>query len=393
MTRSVRTHVAIIGGGPAGLLLGRKLMQSGIECLILERRSRAHVLSRIRAGVLEAGTVDQLKAAGVGDRLLAEGHVHAGCNLTRDETLLRVDFTALGQPPVHVYGQTEVTADLYAALDAAGAVILHDCEAGAIEDRARAPGIIARSRGRESLYIRCDHVVACDGSHGLGRRLIEEEHGRGIECEYPFGWLGVLSETPPVNDELIYAGGRRGFALASMRTPTLSRYYIQVPHTARVDDWSDGRFWAELKTRLPAGVADRLETGPSVEKSIAPLRSHVARSLQSGRVLICGDAGHTVPPTGAKGLNLAASDVHYAHAALVAKIRDGDPTLIANYSTTALKRVWQASRFSWWMTNLLHRFDDRTVFDQQMQQSEFDHLCQSGSMQTVLAENYTGLPY
>jgi len=393
MTRPLRTEVAIIGGGPAGLLLGRKLLQSGIDCVILERRSRAHVLGRIRAGVLESGTVAQLTAAEVGNRLVTEGHVHAGCTLARNETLLRIDFTALAGTPVHVYGQTEVTADLYRALDGDGAEILHDCTAQDIEDIDSAPCVSASVNGRDPCTINCDFAVACDGSHGIGRALIDRHIGTGVEYGYPFGWLGVLSETEPVDDELIYASGDRGFALASMRTPTLSRYYIQVPLTARVEDWSDARFWAELKTRLPTSVATRLTTGPSVEKSIAPLRSYVSKSLQHGRLLLCGDAGHIVPPTGAKGLNLAASDVHYAHQALVARIRHGDESRFDCYSTTALKRVWKASRFSWWMTNLLHRIDGQTLFDRMMQQSEFDHLCTTRSMQQVFAENYTGLPY
>ncbi|MCY4260665.1 MAG: FAD-dependent monooxygenase, partial [Rhodobacteraceae bacterium] len=247
--------------------------------------------------------------------------------------------------------------------------------------------------GSDPCTIDCDYAVACDGYHGLGRRVIERMHGPGIEHSYPFGWLGVLSETPPVSDELIYASSARGFALASMRSPTLSRYYIQVPLAARPEDWSDSDFWTEFKARIPADHADSLITGPAIERSIAPLRSAISISLQSGHLLLCGDAGHIVPPTGAKGLNLAVSDVHYAHAALLARIRDNHHALLANYSTTALRRVWQVSRFSWWMTNLLHRIDGQSHFDRRMQESEFEHLCRNRSMQAVFAENYTGLPY
>ena len=392
MQGRIRTRVAIIGGGPSGLLLARKLIQSGIDCILLERRTRDYVLGRIRAGVLETGSVQQLKEAGVVDRLNTEGLVHDGCNLSGPDGMFRIDFRQLSGSPVIVYGQTEVTRDLYDALDQQGAVIMHECTAVAIDDAGSRPCVSYRHRNEDGK-IDCDYVVGCDGYHGVARRHMARMVGKGTEISYPFGWLGMLSATRPVCEELIYSRSKRGFALASMRSPRLSRYYIQVPLTTRLEDWSDADFWCELRKRLPEEAADGLETGDSLEKSIAPLRTFVSRSLKHGKLLLCGDAGHIVPPTGAKGLNLAFSDVHYAHRALTNHYLHDDGQMLEEYSRVALARVWKATRFSWWMTNMLHRITGHSRFERQIQNSEFEHLRDSRSMQRVFAENYTGLPY
>ena len=388
----MRTQVCIVGGGPAGLLLSQLLDAEGIETVVLERRSRDYVLGRIRAGVLEWGTVELLRRAGVGARMDREGFVHDGTLLAAQGRTIRINFRALTGRSVMVYGQTEVTRDLYAARDAAGGIVIHEAEDVALHgldgDR---PQITFRHAGEERR-IDCDFVAGCDGFHGVSRQAIPATVRREFERVYPFGWLGVLSETAPVAEELIYANHERGFALCSMRNARLSRYYVQVPLTDRVEDWSDAAFWDELRRRIPAGAAEALETGPSVEKSIAPLRSFVAEPMRWGRLFLAGDAAHIVPPTGAKGLNLAASDVHYLWQAL----RDhyaGDDAGIEGYSARALARVWKAERFSWSMTNLLHRFPDQGDFGQRMQESELDYLESSRAAQTALAENYVGLPY
>ena len=389
----MRTQVGIIGGGPSGLLLAQILHRAGIDTVVVERRSREYVLQRIRAGVLEPGLCAMLRAAGVGDRLDRLGQPHRGTLIAAEDRSFRIDFEALTGQTVTVYGQTEVTRDLYEARDALGGTILHEVEGTAIEGAdTDAPAITLRHRGRD-LRIACDFVAGCDGFHGVSRQTIPATVRREVEKVYPFGWLGVLSHTPPVHHELIYAGHPRGFALCSMRSDTLSRYYIQVPLEDRAEAWSDGEFWDELRRRIPAEAAARLVTGPAIEKSIAPLRSFVSEPMRWGRLFLAGDAAHIVPPTGAKGLNLAASDIHYLSRALIAHYRGDGPELLDRYSDDALARVWKASRFSWWMTRTLHRFPEEGAFGVRMQAAELAYLEQSEAAQRSLAENYVGLPY
>lgn len=385
--------VGIIGGGPSGLLLAQLLHRAGIESVVLERRSRAHVLGRIRAGVLEHGAVELLREAGVAGRLDREAEVHHGFSIAHRDALHRVDLAASAGHGVTLYGQTEVTRDLYDARDAAGGTVIHDAEDVTIHGAdTDAPGLTWRE-GDEPRRLDCDFVVGCDGFHGVSRRSIPAARLTEFERVYPFGWLGVLSRTPPVAEELIYARHADGFALCSMRSRSLSRYYVQVPLDDRADDWSDDRFWSTLRARLPREVADALVTGPSIEKSIAPLRSYVAEPMRWGRLFLAGDAAHIVPPTGAKGLNLAASDVRYLSDALIGFYREGDERGLAAYSERALARVWKAERFSWWMTSLLHRFPETGPFGARMQEAELDYLFTSAAAQAVLAENYVGLPY
>jgi p-hydroxybenzoate 3-monooxygenase len=387
----MRTQLCIIGGGPAGMLLGHLLHLDGIASVVLERRPRWHVLGRVRAGVLEHGTVELLHEAGLGARMAAEGQVHEGVSIARDGASLRIDFRRLTGKAVTVYGQTEVTRDLYAARDAAGLPLIDAAEAVAIEGAdTELPAVVYRKDAAEHR-VECDFVAGCDGFHGVSRTAIAGL--RTYEKVYPFGWLGVLSETPPVADELLYASHPRGFALCSLRGPMLSRYYVQCRADEDPAAWPDERFWDELRARLPVEVAARLVTGPSVEKSVAPLRSFVAEPMRHGRVFLAGDAAHIVPPTGAKGLNLAVADVRRLARALARWYRQGDPTELDSYSDRALARVWKAERFSWWMTTLLHRFTDRTPFDDRLQAAEFDWLAGSSAAQTALAENYVGLPF
>lgn len=389
----MRTDVAIIGGGPAGLLLSQLLMRAGISTVVLERRSRAHVLERIRAGVLEWGTVGLLEDAGVAARMHREGQEHEGFFLSSDDRMIRVDLAESCGRKVMLYGQTEVTRDLYAAQDALGATILHDVEDVVLHDLTTdAPHVSFRHDGA-LRRLDCLYVAGCDGFHGVSRPSIPASIRREFEKVYPFGWLGILSATPPASHELIYANHERGFALASMRNPMLSRYYIQVPLTDRVEDWSDEAFWEELRRRLPAEVAEGMVTGPSVEKSIAPLRSFVCEPMQWGRLFLCGDAAHIVPPTGAKGLNLAASDVFYLSRALIQKFTKGQGDLLSRYGQDALARVWGAMRFSWSLTMLMHRFPDQGGFDRRMQQVELDLIDRNPEVRRLLALNYTGLPY
>ena len=388
-----RTQVLIIGGGPSGLLLGQLLARAGVDSLLLERRSREYVLGRIRAGVLESGTVELLREAGVGGRMDREGLVHRGVHIAASNRGFRIDFERLAGGTVMVYGQTELTRDLYEARDAAGAPILHGVDGVQIHDADRAsPRVSFVHDGREHA-VACDFVAGCDGYHGVSRATIPAAVRQEFERVYPFGWLGLLSPTPPVSDELIYASHERGFALCSMRNPELSRYYLQVPLDERLEQWPDEAFWQELRRRIPDDAAQRLVTGSAIEKSIAPLRSFVAEPMRWGRLLLCGDAAHIVPPTGAKGLNLAASDVYYLWQALLRHYRDGDDEGLERYSNTALARVWKAERFSWSMTRLLHRFADQSAFEQRMQQAELAYLESSTAAQASLAENYIGLPY
>lgn len=390
----MRTQVAIIGAGPAGLLLGQLLSRAGIDNVILERRSLDYVLSRIRAGVLEQGMVDMLHEAGAAERLGREGQVHDGVNLAFDGTLHRIDLKHLtGGKAVTVYGQTEVTQDLVEARRALGRPTIYEADEVALHDiDTAAPRVSFRANG-EIQELRCDFIAGCDGYHGVSRRSIPESALTSFERVYPFGWLGLLVDRPPAAHELVYARHERGFALCSMRSATRSRYYVQVPLEERVENWSDEAFYDELRRRLPAEVADTLQTGPSLEKSIAPLRSFVAEPMRFGRLFLAGDAAHIVPPTGAKGLNLAASDVRYLFDALREHYRDSSDAGLDNYSARALARIWKAERFSWWMTGLLHRFPERSAFEERMQHAELDYLVSSPAASAAMAENYVGLPY
>ncbi len=389
----MRTQVCIIGGGPSGLLLSQLLHLKGIDTVVLERQSRAYVLSRIRAGVLETGLCDLLRKAGAGERMDREGFIHGGTLLAAEGRKFRIDFDGLIGKSVMVYGQTEVTRDLYDARDRMDGKIIHDVDRTTIHSAdTDAPYVTFVKDGTEQR-VDCEWVAGCDGFHGVSRKTIPDSVLRQYEKVYPFGWLGILSETPPVDDELIYANHERGFALCSMRNANLSRYYIQAPADDPLGKWSDDTFWDELRRRLPAEAADRMVTGPSIEKSIAPLRSFIAEPMRWGRLFLVGDAAHIVPPTGAKGLNLAASDVHYLSDALTRLYDENDSAGIETYSANALARVWKASRFSWWMTSTLHRFPTQTAFDQNMQEAELSYLENSRAAQTALAENYVGLPY
>jgi p-hydroxybenzoate 3-monooxygenase len=389
----MRTQVAIIGAGPAGLLLGQLLHRAGVDAVILERRTPEYVLARIRAGVLEQGTVELLDEAGVADRLHVEGLPHGGVELAFGGARHRIDLQGLTGRHVTVYGQTEVTRDLMAARAGAGAVSVYEAADVSIEGfDSPAPRVRWRRDGREHV-LDCDFVAGCDGYHGVSRASVPPASLRVFERGYPFGWLGVLCDVPPVSGELIYANHPRGFALCSMRSPTRSRYYVQCGLDERIEDWPDGRFFDELRSRLDERAADALVTGPSIEKSIAPLRSFVAEPMRFGSLFLAGDAAHIVPPTGAKGLNLAAADVRVLARALVAHYRDGDDDGIDRYSERCLRRVWKAVRFSWWMTTLMHRFPDTDDFGQKIQEAELGYLVGSHAASTALAENYVGLPF
>ena len=389
-----RTEVAIIGGGPAGLFLSYLLGLAGVESVVLEQRTREYVLARVRAGVIEDGTAQLLRDVGLGDRMDREGFIHDGTVFAIDRKPTRIDFKELTGRTVMIYGQTELTKDLYDAADRLGRRVVEEAEDVVLHDlESERPRATYRHQGVEHT-IEARFVAGCDGYHGASRASIPESVLRAYELVYPFGWLGILSPTPPVHHELIYVSHRDGFALCSMRNPMLSRYYVQCPLEDRVEDWSDDRFWSTLSARLPIDAAAGLVTAASVEKSVAPLRSFVAEPLRFGSLFLAGDAAHIVPPTGAKGLNLAVSDVRYLAAALTQSLRDHSDDGINAYSETALARVWKAVRFSWWMTMLLHRFpDDAGTIRPHLQKAELDYLVSSRPAQTALAENYVGLPF
>ncbi len=388
----MRVPVGIIGGGPAGLLLSQILHRAGVDNVVLEARSRAYVLARIRAGVLEWGSVEVLRSAGVGERMDREGHVHDAIGIAwSGRGLSRIDTRQYAGRPMMAYGQTNITEDLYAARDAMGGVIVDEAEDVTPHDvTGEQPYLTSRKNG-EARRLDCDFIAGCDGFHGVSRSCIPASVLHTVEKVYPFGWLGVLSETPPLED-IIYARHARGFALASQRNPMLSRYYIQCPLDTRIEDWPDDKFWAELKARFPPEIAGAIVTGPSIEKSIAPLRSFVAEPMRHGRLFLAGDAAHIVPPTGAKGLNLAISDVFYLSRAFIEHYR-GNDRYLESYSDMALRRVWGAARFSWWLTMLLHRLPDQTEFDERARESELDYLARSEHAQRSLCEQYAGLPF
>ena len=389
----MRTQVGIIGGGPAGLLLGQLLHRSGIDNVVLERRSGDYVLGRIRAGLIEQGTVRLLEQAGLAARLHAEGLIHEGIELSFGGARHRIDLRALTGDVVTVYGQTEITRDLMEARAAAGLKTVYEADAVTPLDVTGGRPRLSYLDAGERRELECDFIAGCDGFHGVSRQAIPGELMRAYERVYPFGWLGVMVDRPPVSDELIYASSERGFALCSMRSAARSRLYIQCRLDDAVEDWPDERFYAELAQRLDPEAAANLNPGPSIEKSIAPLRSFVAEPMRHGRLFLAGDAAHIVPPTGAKGLNLAASDVFYLWRGLTEHYEEGSDLGLDAYSGTALRRVWKAERFSWWMTSTLHRFPESSGFDQRLQQAELDYLTSSEAAQRALAENYVGLPY
>jgi p-hydroxybenzoate 3-monooxygenase len=388
-----RTQVGIIGSGPSGLLLSQLLSLNGIDSIILERQSREHVEGRIRAGVLEQGTVDLLQEARVNERMDREGMVHQGFSLAFDGRKTRIDMHRLtGGQSIMIYGQTEVTKDLIDARLAAGGVIAYEAPVLTVEDaESSAPQIIYEKEGR-THRLACDFVAGCDGYHGVSRKSIPSDHLHQFEKVYPFGWLGILSDVPPVEEELIYANHQRGFALCSMRSTTRSRYYVQCSLDDSADNWTDQRFWDELRRRLPEDVADKVTTGHRLEMSIAPLRSFVAEPMHWGNLFLAGDAAHIVPPTGAKGLNLAASDIYYLSRALISHYREKRNDFLDRYSELCLNRVWKAIRFSWWFTALMHKFNDDPL-GYRLQIAELDYLAGSTAAKTAMAENYVGLPF
>lgn len=389
----MRTQVAIIGAGPAGLLLAQLLHTSGIEAVIIEQRSADYVLGRIRAGVLEQVTMDLLEKAGVSARAHAQGLPHDGIELLFKGARHRIDLHALsGGSRVTVYGQTEVTHDLMDARAAAGLTTVYEAANVRVHDFDGSQPLVTWEKDGQTHELRCDFIAGCDGYHGVCRASVPEGALKTYERVYPFGWLGVLADVPPVSHELIYANTERGFALCSMRSTTRSRYYLQVPDTDKVENWSIEQFWAELAKRLDPEAREHLVTGPALEMSIAPLRSFVAEPMRFGRLFLAGDAAHIVPPTGAKGLNLAASDVGYLWNAFADYYGDKSSAGIDTYSDRCLRRVWRAERFSWWFTSLMHRFPDTGEFGQKMQEAELDYLIHSRAASTALAENYVGLP-
>jgi p-hydroxybenzoate 3-monooxygenase len=388
----MRTQVGIVGGGPSGLLLARLLGLAGIETAVLERRSPEYLRARVRAGLLEQDTVGLLTEAGVGERLARERLIHEGVQLAFDGRRHRIDLKGLTSKVVTIYGQAEIQKDLMDAHAVAGSNVVYEAEDVSLHGLTSDTPSLRYRRDGSDHEIECDFVAGCDGFHGVSRQAIPQEVIRVYERVYPFGWLGILADTSPVNHELIYANSERGFALCTMRSMTRSRYYLQVPVDEDVGDWPDERFWAELKRRIPADAASSLQTGPSIEKSVAPLRSFVAEPMRHGRLFLAGDAAHIVPPTGAKGLNLAAADVRFLSEALVAHYKSGRMDLLEGYSARCLQRVWKAQRFSWWLTGLMHRFPEASGFERRAQAAELAYLAGSKAAQTTLAENYVGLP-
>ncbi|CAM4377878.1 4-hydroxybenzoate 3-monooxygenase [Acinetobacter pragensis] len=387
------TKVAIIGSGPAGLLLGQLLYKAGIEHIIIEQRSSEYVAARIRAGILEQVSVDLLREAGVDQHLNEMGLPHHGIEILSNGEKHRIDLSALTQgKEVTVYGQTEVTKDLMQAREEAELLSFYEANDVKVHEFYNAPYVTFHKNGVE-YRVNCDFIAGCDGYHGVCRATVPQDKIKTFEKVYPFGWLGILADVPPVSDELIYVQSERGFALCSMRSNTRSRYYLQVPLTDKVEEWSDERFWDELKNRLDPESQKNLIIGPSIEKSIAPLRSFVTEPMRFGKLFLAGDAAHIVPPTGAKGLNLAASDIAYLSSALIEYYLKGSEQGIDDYSEKCLKRVWKAERFSWWMTHLLHRFETESDFDIKIKQAELAYVLGSEAGQTTLAENYVGLPY
>ncbi|OOR83296.1 4-hydroxybenzoate 3-monooxygenase [Moraxella canis] len=393
MKNVTKTNVAIIGAGPSGLLLGQLLYQNGIDNVILERKSSEYVLSRIRAGVLEHTTVKGLEKAGVAERMHREGLVHHGVELVFDHQNVRIDFEKEIGKHVVVYGQTEVTRDLMDARTTTGGTTIYEANDVALHDIDTICPYVTYIKNGEQHRLDCDFIAGCDGYHGVSRKSIPADILKTYERVYPFGWLGLLSDTPPISEELIYVKHDNGFALCSQRSTTRSRYYLQVPLSDKVEDWSDERFWQELKNRLPPEMANKLVTGPSLEKSIAPLRSFVSEPMRYSTLFLAGDAAHIVPPTGAKGLNLAAGDVQCLADAFVDYYKNNSQFGIDSYSERCMKRVWAAERFSWYMTRLLHTFPENDDFDEKMQQAEFNQLKLTSHASKALAENYVGLPY
>lgn len=390
----MKVQVCIIGGGPSGLLLSQLLHLRGIENIVLEKHTREYVLGRIRAGVLEHGFAKLMREAECGERMDREGEIHHGFFIAHDGILDRVDLHKYsGGNSVVVYGQTELTRDLYDARDRAGGMVVHNAEDVALHDLTTDRPFVTYTRDGETHRVDCEYVIGADGFHGVSRKSIPADKIREHEKIYPFGWLGILSRTKPVSPELVYAKHDRGFALCSLRSQVLSRYYLQVPLTDTLDQWADDEFWAELKRRLPSSVAGQLITGPSIEKSIAPLRSFVAEPMRYGRLFLAGDAAHIVPPTGARGLNSAASDIYYLYHAMLDHYRNGSDAGLDAYSDRALARIWKAQRFSWWMTTLLHRFPEQISYDQKLQETELNYLFSSETALRLLAENYVGLPF
>lgn len=388
----MKTQVAIIGSGPSGLLLGHLLRQAGVDCIIVERQSRNYVLGRIRAGVLETVTTDLMTKLGVDARMKQEGLIEHGFNLASDDQLIRIDITALTGRHVTVYGQTELTRDLMDAAEERGLNVIYEAGDVTLHDVDSAAPAVTFTKDGKAHRIAADFIAGCDGFHGPSRKAIPASAVREFEREYPFGWLGILADVPPCHDELIYANTQAGFALASMRSKTRSRYYIQVPLTDRIEDWPENRLWDELAARFNPLSQHGVIHGPALEMSIAPLRSYVFETMQHGRLFLAGDSAHIVPPTGAKGLNLAASDVAYLSDALVAHYKRGDDGALATYESKALARIWKAERFSWYLTKLMHSFPEDGAFEHKMQRAELEYVAGSEAMQTVIAENYVGLP-
>ena len=392
MSQRLRTQVAIIGSGPSGLLLSELLRHDGIDTVVIDRQSRSHIEARIRAGVLEWGTVEALREAGVGARMDREGMAHSGFEMCFDGCRHRIDLTGLVDKKVMVYGQTELTKDLIAQRLDSGAPIVFSASNVRIDNVTSSAPTVHFEHAGMAHVLDCDYVAGCDGFHGVARQTIPAAVLKTYERVYPFGWLGILVDRPPISDELIYANGERGFALCSMRSATRSRYYLQCPVDEKIENWSDQRFFDELEKRLGPETAQQLQRGPSIEKSLAPLRSFVAEPMRYGALFLAGDSAHIVPPTGAKGLNLAVADVRVLSRALRQAYHAGQTAYLERYSEICLKRVWKVERFSWYMSQLLHQFPEATPFERKMQAAEFDYLTQSDSACRSIAENYVGLP-